>query len=87
MSTNPFVEKNLEFLIECMDDLSMEQQKVRGASVIPASTQPSLHGVGSFKFLTITVNFVCAVPVLLQKSVKAASPATGLAAEEKVWGS
>eukprot|EP00246_Nothoceros_aenigmaticus_P003895 TRINITY_DN15123_c0_g1_i1.p1 TRINITY_DN15123_c0_g1~~TRINITY_DN15123_c0_g1_i1.p1 ORF type:complete len:351 (+),score=61.13 TRINITY_DN15123_c0_g1_i1:26-1054(+) len=27
LSTNPFVEKNLEFLIECMDDLSMEQQK------------------------------------------------------------
>lgn len=23
------MEKNLEFLIECMDDLSMEQQKVR----------------------------------------------------------
>ena len=28
LSTNPFMEKNLEFLIECMDDLSMEQQKV-----------------------------------------------------------
>jgi translation initiation factor 3 subunit H len=27
LSTNPFMEKNLEFLIECMDDLSMEQQK------------------------------------------------------------
>ncbi|XP_031477765.1 eukaryotic translation initiation factor 3 subunit H-like [Nymphaea colorata] len=27
LSTNPFMERNLEFLIECMDDLSMEQQK------------------------------------------------------------
>ncbi|CAK9170623.1 unnamed protein product [Ilex paraguariensis] len=27
LSTNPFLEKNVEFLIECMDDLSMEQQK------------------------------------------------------------
>ncbi|MCO5570098.1 hypothetical protein L7F22_023814 [Adiantum nelumboides] len=27
LSTNPFIEKNLEFLIECMDDLSMEQQR------------------------------------------------------------
>jgi len=27
LSTNPFMEKNLEFLIDCMDDLSMEQQK------------------------------------------------------------
>ncbi|KAG0572608.1 hypothetical protein KC19_VG109900 [Ceratodon purpureus] len=27
LSTNPFMEQNLEFLIECMDDLSMEQQK------------------------------------------------------------
>ncbi|KAJ7185074.1 hypothetical protein O6H91_Y538400 [Diphasiastrum complanatum] len=27
LSTNPFMEKNFEFLIECMDDLSMEQQK------------------------------------------------------------
>ncbi|KAG6541880.1 hypothetical protein Mapa_016708 [Marchantia paleacea] len=27
LSTNPFMEKNLEFLIECMDDLGMEQQK------------------------------------------------------------
>lgn len=27
LSTNPFLEKNLEFLIECMDDLAMEQQK------------------------------------------------------------
>jgi translation initiation factor 3 subunit H len=27
LSTNPFYEKNLEFLIECMDDLGMEQQK------------------------------------------------------------
>eukprot|EP00245_Coleochaete_scutata_P016900 TRINITY_DN8078_c0_g1_i1.p1 TRINITY_DN8078_c0_g1~~TRINITY_DN8078_c0_g1_i1.p1 ORF type:complete len:340 (-),score=78.77 TRINITY_DN8078_c0_g1_i1:576-1595(-) len=29
LSTHPFMEKNLEFLIECMDDLSMEQQKVQ----------------------------------------------------------
>lgn len=28
LSTNPFMEKNVEFLIGCMDDLSMEQQKV-----------------------------------------------------------
>eukprot|EP00898_Chlorokybus_atmophyticus_P002071 jgi/Chlat1/2865/Chrsp195S03021 len=28
LSTNPFLEKNFEFLIECMDDLSMEQQKM-----------------------------------------------------------
>lgn len=27
LSTNPFMERNLEFLIECMDDLSMEQQR------------------------------------------------------------
>uniref|UniRef100_A0A251TIE6 Eukaryotic translation initiation factor 3 subunit H n=6 Tax=asterids TaxID=71274 RepID=A0A251TIE6_HELAN len=27
LSTNPFPERNMEFLIECMDDLSMEQQK------------------------------------------------------------
>ncbi|CAA2957492.1 eukaryotic translation initiation factor 3 subunit H [Olea europaea subsp. europaea] len=27
LSTNPFLERNMEFLIECMDDLSMEQQK------------------------------------------------------------
>ncbi|KAL3694955.1 hypothetical protein R1sor_008606 [Riccia sorocarpa] len=27
LSTSPFMEKNLEFLIECMDDLGMEQQK------------------------------------------------------------
>ncbi|XP_071705761.1 eukaryotic translation initiation factor 3 subunit H-like [Rutidosis leptorrhynchoides] len=27
LSTNPFMERNMEFLIECMDDLSMEQQK------------------------------------------------------------
>jgi|MDSW01.2.fsa_nt_gb translation initiation factor 3 subunit H len=27
MSTNPFLEKSLEFLSECMDDLSSEQQK------------------------------------------------------------
>ncbi|KAL4192718.1 hypothetical protein AMTRI_Chr06g195720 [Amborella trichopoda] len=27
LSTNPFMERNLEFLVECMDDLSMEQQK------------------------------------------------------------
>eukprot|EP00897_Mesotaenium_endlicherianum_P010482 jgi/Mesen1/9462/ME000627S08836 len=27
LSTNPFLEKNLEFLIECMDDLGMENQK------------------------------------------------------------
>lgn len=28
LSTSPFQERNMEFLIECMDDLSMEQQKV-----------------------------------------------------------
>mmetsp|Transcript_10004 Transcript_10004/g.32433 ORF Transcript_10004/g.32433 Transcript_10004/m.32433 type:complete len:329 (+) Transcript_10004:34-1020(+) len=28
LSTNPFMEKNLEFLIECMDDLAVEQQKM-----------------------------------------------------------
>ena len=28
MSTNPFLEKSLEFLSECMDDLAAEQQKV-----------------------------------------------------------
>ncbi|KAF4378432.1 hypothetical protein F8388_021626 [Cannabis sativa] len=28
LSTGPFMERNMEFLIECMDDLSMEQQKV-----------------------------------------------------------
>ncbi|KAL8101437.1 hypothetical protein AgCh_033363 [Apium graveolens] len=27
LSTNPLMERNVEFLIECMDDLSMEQQK------------------------------------------------------------
>ncbi|KAF3673493.1 Eukaryotic translation initiation factor 3 subunit H [Capsicum annuum] len=27
LSTNPYLERNVEFLIECMDDLSMEQQK------------------------------------------------------------
>ncbi|XP_022734945.1 eukaryotic translation initiation factor 3 subunit H-like isoform X2 [Durio zibethinus] len=27
LSTKPFMERNMEFLIECMDDLSMEQQK------------------------------------------------------------
>ncbi|KAL7124328.1 hypothetical protein ABFS83_14G041100 [Erythranthe nasuta] len=27
LSTSPFLERNVEFLIECMDDLSMEQQK------------------------------------------------------------
>ncbi|KAK9991349.1 hypothetical protein SO802_026334 [Lithocarpus litseifolius] len=27
LSSNPFLERNMEFLIECMDDLSMEQQK------------------------------------------------------------
>ena len=27
LSTNPFMERNLEFLIECMDDLANEQQK------------------------------------------------------------
>nr|XP_024364986.1 eukaryotic translation initiation factor 3 subunit H-like [Physcomitrium patens]XP_024364987.1 eukaryotic translation initiation factor 3 subunit H-like [Physcomitrium patens]XP_024364988.1 eukaryotic translation initiation factor 3 subunit H-like [Physcomitrium patens] len=27
LSTNPFMEKNLKFLIMCMDDLSMEQQR------------------------------------------------------------
>ncbi|KAL5703115.1 zeta-carotene isomerase [Ranunculus cassubicifolius] len=27
LSTNPFMERNVEFLIECMDDLSAEQQK------------------------------------------------------------
>jgi len=27
LSTNPFLEKNLEFLIECLDDLSQEQNK------------------------------------------------------------
>ncbi|KAI3742380.1 hypothetical protein L1987_60060 [Smallanthus sonchifolius] len=27
LSTNPFMERNMEFLIDCMDDLSMEQQK------------------------------------------------------------
>ncbi|KAI8537712.1 hypothetical protein RHMOL_Rhmol09G0046000 [Rhododendron molle] len=27
LSTTPFMERNVEFLIECMDDLSMEQQK------------------------------------------------------------
>ncbi|KAJ9147251.1 hypothetical protein P3X46_029430 [Hevea brasiliensis] len=27
LSTNPFMERNVEFLIECMDELSMEQQK------------------------------------------------------------
>ncbi|KAE8658416.1 Eukaryotic translation initiation factor 3 subunit H [Hibiscus syriacus] len=26
-SSNPYMERNMEFLIECMDDLSMEQQK------------------------------------------------------------
>eukprot|EP00271_Cylindrocystis_brebissonii_P011825 TRINITY_DN29792_c0_g1_i1.p1 TRINITY_DN29792_c0_g1~~TRINITY_DN29792_c0_g1_i1.p1 ORF type:complete len:357 (-),score=93.92 TRINITY_DN29792_c0_g1_i1:404-1474(-) len=29
LSTNPFMERNLEFLIECMDDLGMEQQKLQ----------------------------------------------------------
>ncbi|KAF2300570.1 hypothetical protein GH714_014069 [Hevea brasiliensis] len=27
LSTSPFMERNVEFLIECMDELSMEQQK------------------------------------------------------------
>ncbi|KAK1281889.1 Eukaryotic translation initiation factor 3 subunit H [Acorus calamus] len=27
LSTNPFLERNVEFLIECMDDLAVEQQK------------------------------------------------------------
>ncbi|KAL3724475.1 hypothetical protein ACJRO7_029619 [Eucalyptus globulus] len=27
LSSSPFVERNMEFLIECMDDLSVEQQK------------------------------------------------------------
>jgi len=28
LSTNSLMERNMEFLIECMDDLSLEQQKV-----------------------------------------------------------
>lgn len=28
LSTAPFMERNLEFLIECMEDLSAEQNKV-----------------------------------------------------------
>ena len=27
LSTNPFLERNLEFLIECLDDLGVEQNK------------------------------------------------------------
>lgn len=29
LSTNPFMEENIEFLIECMDDLTVEQQKLQ----------------------------------------------------------
>lgn len=29
LSNNPFLERNLEFLIECMDDLGVEQQKLQ----------------------------------------------------------
>jgi len=29
LSTNPFLEKNLEFLVECLDDLSSEQTKLQ----------------------------------------------------------
>ncbi|EEF32586.1 eukaryotic translation initiation factor 3 subunit, putative [Ricinus communis] len=28
LSTNPFLERNVEFLVECMDELSIEQQKL-----------------------------------------------------------
>lgn len=28
LSTTPFMERNVEFLIECMEDLSSEQNKV-----------------------------------------------------------
>jgi hypothetical protein len=34
------MEKNLEFLIECMDDLSMEQQKVCNFLLPPSSSCP-----------------------------------------------
>ena len=44
MSTNPFLEKSLEFLSECMDDLAAEQQKVgRG----PGSSRESIRGFRS----------------------------------------
>ena len=46
LSTNPFLERNLEYLSECMDDLGLEQQKVRTQNASPEKYKESRTKVG-----------------------------------------
>ncbi|KAL0392543.1 UNVERIFIED_CONTAM: Eukaryotic translation initiation factor 3 subunit H [Sesamum radiatum] len=51
LSTSPFLERNVEFLIECMDDLSMEQQKESFSSASTAAGMASEKKKSFFKLL------------------------------------
>jgi hypothetical protein len=70
------MERNMDFLIECMDDLSMEQQKV---CVLFSQT------FYSYGFLfDYHDTWSLPVPILLPELVSSTSPATSMASEEKV---
>lgn len=68
----------MEFLIECMDDLSIEQQKVC----------LGFHLVGDFLFLVFEYIFdevsSISVPIPLPELVSSAGSAASMASEEKV---
>lgn len=68
----------MEFLIECMDDLSVEQQKVR------ASFSSIFYVILHFYYNLIPASFP--VPILLSKPNTSASSAAIMASEEKVDG-
>lgn len=81
LSTAPFMERNLEFLIGCMDDLSSEQNKVIFWNEL-------LHKLSDVTVTNIFYMTGCCpsgvVPILLSQCLKTAVTAAGMAPKEKV---
>jgi len=75
LSTSSLMERNTEFLIECMDDLSLEQQKViLGLHLVCCCFRMYLTEISSIL-----------VPILLSEPVSSTSSAASMASKEKVW--
>lgn len=76
------MERNLEFLTECMDDLSMEQQKVSFLALMEFVV--CVGDPVSFKLVTFLSVYVFAVPILLSKPFPSTSSTASMASKKKV---
>ena len=72
----------MEFLIKCMDDLSMEQQKVSYCDILFILRCCSILTLRTI--FNVISYFIFTVSILLPEPVSSASATTSLAPKEKV---